>query len=116
LGTVYIPQVPAKHDRATGLWTPTLDVSPAKSFGDVRVMFAQRISSGVPSWQVAEKMQEALADYRHDDFLVALGDPSLIAMCSMFIGLKHDGYLRLLTWDRFNNAYICREINLGNNT
>lgn len=112
--TVYVPQVPAKLDRATGLWIPTVNITHAEKFGVVRQMFEQRVSSGVPMSRLIPRATEALKDFRRDDHLVILGDPSLVALCSMIIGAKNGGFMRILSWDRQADAYIPREIQIGN--
>ena len=111
--TVFIPQQPARFDRATELWMPTVDVQPAAKFGELKVMFDMH-TSRVPLDKLRVPLTRMLDEFKRDDYLVAIGDPSIIAMCSAYIGLKHNGFLQLLTWDRFTHNYISREINLGN--
>ena len=113
MATVFIPQQPARCDRATELWMPTVDVNPAMKFGNLKIMFDMH-TSRVPLDKLRVPLMRMLDEFQRDDYLVAIGDPSIIAMCAAYIGLKNNGYLRLLTWDRFEHSYICREIDLGN--
>ncbi len=53
-----------------------------------------------------------MAKYTRDDYLVAIGDPSLIAIAAAIAVEKTGGLLRLLKWDRQTNDYLVVEINV----
>jgi len=113
LSTVFIPQQPARYDKVADIWLPTVDVSPAAKFGEIKILF-DMTSSRIPLTHLKVPLMKKLEEFQRDDYLVALGDPSIIAMCSAYLGIKHNGYIRLLTWDRFALTYILREFDLGN--
>lgn len=94
------------------MWLPSTDVRPAEEFGELRIMFDMR-ASRISLDKMCGPLAAHLSDFQPDDYLVALGDPSLIAMSAAFIGIKHSGKFQLLTWDRFARKYIRREIDLG---
>jgi len=108
---VYVPQVPSRIDPATRLWIPTVNIEPAKSFGEIEIMLppaAGRLAT-VP---LMEAMREKMKEFRKGDYVVALGDPSLIAIASCISCLKTGGFLRLLKWDRIASQYLEVEVQL----
>lgn len=107
MSVVYIPQLPARFDPSTDLWIPTINVDPAKSWGDLRIMFPQSVSR-VGTAPLIEAMREIMKDVGPQDCVCAVGDPALIAAASCFMS-KRTGLLRLLRWDRFARDYILVE-------
>jgi hypothetical protein len=105
---VFIPQVVSKYDHAKEKMAPTYDFSPAAAFGqlvtilddDVNVMMLARLMPTI---------REALDDFSDDDFLLAVGDPAVIAACAGLI-LRRRRTMKLLKWDRKLRIYINMEI------
>ena len=108
---VFVPQEPSKHDKPSGLWVPTVNLQPATKHGEVIVMLppqANRLHT-VPLIHV---MKDRMADYNEHDFIVAVGDPSLIAAAACIATRKTGGLLRMLKWDRIASDYLITEIKL----
>lgn len=106
---VYAPQVPSKYDIATKLWLPSINLEPAKKFGELVVMLppnANRLHISPLMTALREQMKE----YGPEDYIVAVGDPSLIAAASCIAAKKTGGLLRILKWDRQSSSYISVEI------
>lgn len=106
---VYAPQVPSKYDTATKLWLPSINLEPAKKFGELVVMLppnANRLHISPLMTALREQMKE----YSPEDYIVAVGDPSLIAAASCLAAKKTNGLLRILKWDRQSSSYIAVEI------
>ena len=105
---VFIPQVVTRYDEAKGGEVPVFDFSAAASFGqltpildrDVNVMFLARITKVIG---------EALESFSDDDYLLAVGDPAVIAVCAGLI-LRRKSCMKLLKWDRKLRIYLCLEI------
>jgi hypothetical protein len=53
-----------------------------------------------------------MASFTKDDWLVAVGDPSLIAAAACIAARKTGGVLRLLKWDRLTSDYIAAEMTI----
>jgi hypothetical protein len=53
-----------------------------------------------------------MKDYTEEDYVVAVGDPSLIAAVSCIAVRKTGGLLRILKWDRQTSSYIPVEANV----
>ena len=108
---IYVPQMPATFDKASGLWVPKISIDQAKRFGDVLEILppgANRSAVG----QLAIVMREKLRDAQPGDFLLPTGDPALISLASIYLSRRLDGKLRLLKWDNRLTDYIPMEIDL----
>lgn len=105
---VYAPQVPSKYDQATRLWVPSINLEPAKAFGELVVMLppnANRLHIN----PLVVALREQMRDFSAEDYLVAVGDPSLIAAAACIAAKKTAGLLRILKWDRQSSSYIAVE-------
>lgn len=108
---VYAPQVPSKYDPATRLWVPSINLEPAKEFGELVVMLppnANRLHIN----PLVVALREQMKDYGPEDHIVAVGDPSLIAAAACLAAKKTGGLLRILKWDRLSSSYISVEAQL----
>jgi|APGre2960657468_1045069.scaffolds.fasta_scaffold26690_2 hypothetical protein len=102
---VYAPQVPSKYDSATKLWVPSINLDPAKQYGEVVVMLppnANRLHIN----PLIVALREQMKDLTEEDYLIAVGDPSLIAAAACIAVKKTNGLLRILKWDRLSSSYI----------
>lgn len=107
---VFIPQIIETFDEESQRMTPKYDFSLAEKFGDIhpildrddRIWFTAKITN---------KIRAALADFSDDDYLVAVGDPSIIAMCAGVI-LRRSKGMKMLCWDRRSAEYVALDINL----
>ena len=109
--TVFVPQMPSKFDHSTNLWIPTVNINPAKRFGEVQIILppaASRNSIDV----CADAIARALENSSPLDVIVALGDPTLYAIAAAIYSRKHSGLLRMLKWDRILGDYLLVEIQL----
>ena len=103
---VFAPQQPSRFDTSTRLWIPTMNMQPAAKYGELVVLLppnANRLHT-VP---LLEALKAGMADW-----LVAVGDPSLIAAAACIASRKTGGILRLLKWDRLTSDYIAAEMTI----
>ena len=108
---VYVPQQPSRYDSTVSLWVPTMNLDPAKKHGALIIMFppeGNRLSTG----PLVAAMKHAMRDYSHDDFIVAVGDPSLIAAAACIACRATKGLLRMLKWDRMTSDYVTVEMTI----
>lgn len=108
MSKVYAPQVPSKFDPATKLWVPSINLDPAKQFGEVVTMLppnANRLHIN----PLVVALREQMKDFSAEDYIVAVGDPSLIAAAACIAVKKTGGLLRILKWDRQTSSYIAVE-------
>lgn len=106
---VFVTQIPARLE--AGSWVPTVDLSPAGEFGEVRVMLPSGMNFHAAAPAV-QQLREALRDFRGDrDYFLPLGDPLVMAAAAAIIA-RREGFFRMLKWDRFTRSYHSYEVKL----
>lgn len=108
---VYVPQQPSRFDAATRLWIPNVNLSPAAQFGEVIIMLPPN-ANRLHTAPLVAALKERMADFCDEDWIVAVGDPSLIAAAAVIAAGKASGVLRVLKWDRIASNYIPVEMSL----
>lgn len=102
---VYITQLPSRFDPDTRAWAPTVDVTAAQIFGELRFMFPPGINIQDLS-ATAKSMRCALEafDPERDHFL-PLADPVLMVLGAAQLGARFDRF-KILKWDRHSKKYF----------
>lgn len=108
---VYIPQLPSRFDAATRLWVPSVNLAPAKKFGELIVMLPPE-ANRLHTAPLVASLRDSLKDFGEADYIVAVGDPSLIMAAGCIAARKTGGRLRVLKWDRREADYIPVELNV----
>lgn len=108
---VYVPQQPSRFDAASRLWVPTVNLAPAEEYGDVVVMLPPN-ANRLHTAPLVAAMREQMRDFSGEDFIVAVGDPSLLAAAAVIAANKAGGVLRILKWDRIGSKYLPVEMSL----
>ena len=99
MAKVFVPHVPSRYDSATRLWIPTINLDPAAKHGEVvEILPPSANRAGIAP--VLEVLKTALRSYSSDDYIVAVGDPSLFAAAACIAAKQTGGLLRMLKWDR----------------
>lgn len=116
---VFVTQMPSRRSTPEdqgrgvlqGVWVPTVDLSPATEFGEIRVMLppGMNFHASVP---VIQQLREALLDFRADiDYFLPMGDPLVMAAGAAIIARRESSF-KMLKWDRFTKCYHCYEVKL----
>ena len=102
---VFVVQEPMRRDRLTQRLEPFMDLSPAAAYGDLEVLLKSRAVplSGAP---LIEKLRVKLKDFSSNDFLVLVGDTTLIAAAVLVAGKINHGSVNVLKWNRETASYI----------
>lgn len=111
VSTVYAPQQPSRFDSGYQLWMPTVDLTPACKFGKLQIMLPPNFGMMVGA-PLVDALKERMAGFRATDYLLAVGDPTLIAAAAGIAALRTGGRLQLLKWDRHTRDYIAIELRL----
>jgi hypothetical protein len=107
---VFIPQIIKKFNREKPGTPITFDFSAAERFGEINVILSD--DDDVDDLvAVTRKIKLALDDFDDNDYLIAVGDPTVIAICSGEILIGQDN-MKMLRWDRHRKDYFPVEIKL----
>lgn len=107
---VFIPQVPSRFDTNSGAWMPTVNIDPAKKFGELNVMLPPE-ANRLELSSIVSVLKRMMKDYTDQDYVLALGDPMIIAVAAV-IAERAAGSLRLLRWDRMERQYVLMETSI----
>ena len=112
-GKVYITQDVLKRDKETGIMMPTMDFRKALEYGDLEVCLPEGRLGLVPGPTI-QMLKAKLRDFCDDDYIVAVGDPSVVAMVGAICSEVNMGRFKMLKWDRDSKQYISVSIDLFN--
>ena len=106
---VFIPQLVERFDQGTGRLVPVFDFSAAASFGQLTPILEPSDNIQFLA-HLAPKIRKALQDFGPDDYFVAVGDPTVIAICAGII-FRRNQRANILKWDRKLSIYNNIEVN-----
>lgn len=106
---VFLPQVVKRFDHSSGAMMPAFDFSAAAQFGQLTPIL-EEADDAMFLARITPKIRAALEGFTENDYLLAVGDPAVIAVCAGLI-LRRFKRLNMLKWDRKLKVYISLEIN-----
>lgn len=106
---VFVPMVPARFDHTLREWLPSIDITPAKKFGDLIIMLPPDAAKIGPAPSIAA-MKEAMKGYTERDFILPIGDPALSPILGVLAWKATGGAVRVLKWDRQLRDYVAVEL------
>jgi hypothetical protein len=109
LPRVFIPQLVERFDNRTGRNVPVFDFTSAAAYGTLTPIL-DKDDDPLFLARITPKIRDALADFNDEDYFVAVGDPSVIAVCSGLI-LRRRKTLKMLKWDKKLARYLTLEVN-----
>lgn len=107
----YVPQEPTRFNRETGMRTSILDLTPALRYGSIVVCLPPSVSL-FATHPVAIALAEKMKDFTSDDYLIAVGDPTLIGMAFHIAARRTGGKFNQLKWDRATQQYLALQISI----
>lgn len=107
---VFIPQIPSRYDTNAEAWMPTVNIDPARKFGELNVMLPPE-ANRLELSSIVSVLKRMMKDFGPNDYVLALGDPMIIALAAV-LAERAAGTLRLLKWDRMQREYILMETSL----
>lgn len=105
---VFIPQVVLRFNPQLGKLVPLYDFTPATQHGLLVPVLENDDDTNFLS-RFTPKVKQALSDFTHEDFLLAVGDPCLIALCAAVIS-RRSPIFTMLKWQREIKMYVKMEI------
>lgn len=108
---VFAPHIPSRYDAASRLWVPSVEIAPAERHGTIVVMLPPNAArSGLVPCVAALRERMEQENYGPEDYLIGIGDPSLIGAASCLAVRRTGGLLRMLKWDRMAKDYYVAEV------
>tara|TARA_R110002126_G_scaffold90532_3_gene215723 strand:- start:1988 stop:2350 length:363 start_codon:yes stop_codon:yes gene_type:complete len=104
MSKVFITQEKMRKNIA-GDFVQQFDLTPALKYGKLEVLIPAGRALFAPVLTI-RTLKEKLADFSDDDYLLTVGDPSVIAAAAMIAGEKNKGRVKILKWDRIEHDYI----------
>ena len=105
--TVYIPQETVRRN-ANGDFEPVYDLSPALSYGSLEVLRSS-MPVGIDE-DLIGLLRGKMKEFGDDDYIVAIGDPAVIAAAIMVASRINNGRVKLLRWDRRTRQYLTTQL------
>lgn len=105
MSIVYVVTEPLRRDRDTGELVKVFDPSQAKDFGEVRVLLSSDVKPWVNTGGIAQQLHAGLKTYTAEDYLLLIGNPSLIGMAAAIAASYSGGVLSLLQWNGYRQCY-----------
>jgi len=91
--------------------TRNFDFSPAMKFGRLEVLVPHTQSLLAPVVTV-RNLRDKLADFSDDDYILPVGDPSLIATVAMVASKMNHGRVKFLKWEKSMTDYLVINVDI----
>ncbi len=103
---VFAVHQPTGRDRETGAIKPTMDLSPAREYGELRFVLREWENPFVDLDATAAEVRRVLeGEMQPGDWLLLVGNPVLIGVVAA-VAAQLQGELRMLQWDRAAHRYL----------
>ena len=114
MSRVYAVQQPMMRDRVTRELIPKFDLSDAEVFGDLTFLLGDRAQPWRPndeghlqvSTVILDEIEDRIADFCDDDFLLLTGNPILIGIAAHLAWVTNDGRVKFLQWHGRDRRYM----------
>jgi len=115
MSRVFVVHQPTGRDRLTGAIKPTMDLSPAREFGELRFILREWENPFSDIAATVAEVQRVLRGEGFDerDFLLLVGNPVLIGIVAAEAAYLTYGSLRMLQWNRSEHCYQAVSAQLG---
>tara|TARA_R100000995_G_C3474816_1_gene120314 strand:- start:240 stop:545 length:306 start_codon:yes stop_codon:yes gene_type:complete len=92
---------------------PGVDMTDALRFGDFQELLPRKDQLVISSKPVIHSLRKKLRDFSDEDYILCLGDPSIIAVVAAVASDLNRGRFKLLKWDRRLEKYYPVEVNIN---
>lgn len=101
--TVFVPHLTNRFEAQLGRRVPVKDISQATQFGNLEIIIESAGSVAfIPSMQ--EEVARKMANFKDGDYILAIGDPVIIAACAIQAA-KCGKEILFLKWNRATSTY-----------
>jgi|TARA_B100000214_G_scaffold99493_1_gene69283 aspartyl/asparaginyl beta-hydroxylase (cupin superfamily) len=99
---VYVIQQPA----------PNINILSASDYGYLVICLPNRDQAILSTAPYVQKMRKNLQDIRKQDYLLAVGDPTIIALSAIIASEQTNGQFNMLKWDKREYRYYPLEFDI----
>ena len=99
---VYVIQQPA----------PNINILSASDYGYLVICLPNRDQAILSTAPYEQKMRKNLQDIRQQDYLLAVGDPTIIALSAIIASEQTNGQFNMLKWDKREYRYYPLEFDI----
>lgn len=112
--TVYAVQVPHYFDQGAKEWRPKVNVHNATPYGAVVSLVPHdQVQAALVTQPTLSTLRRKLKDFNDDDYLLPVGDITLVAMAVAVALDVNRRRVKLLRWSRERKAYDVIDLNLS---
>lgn len=92
-----------------GVERPSMNLTPAREFGEVEILMksSQSMLAPVPT---VRALRDKLRNFSDDDYILPVGDPVLMSTVAMVASEMNHGRVKYLKWDRIQRAYFVIQV------
>ena len=94
---------------------PKVDVVSANRFGELKALADRREQVHLRPENIINNLKRQLRCFNDDDYLLLIGDPSIIGIACSIASDINMGYYKVLKWDRKREKYHPIEVNIRRN-
>ena len=106
MSRVFAVHQPTGRDRATGAIKPTMDLTPALEYGELRFILREWENPFSDIGATLTEVRRVLgSEMRAGDWLLLVGNPVLIGLVAVVAAELFDDF-RVLQWDRTVHQYL----------
>ena len=88
-----------------------VDITDALRFGEFENLLPRQDQLMISSQPVVHALKKKLKDFSDDDYILCLGDPSIIATVAVVAASMNRNRFKMLKWDRHLKKYYPVEVN-----
>ena len=92
---------------------PNRDILSAEKYGDLVPILPPGYQLILSPGPTVQKIKKVLKDFNDKDYLLLMGDPSLIAVACSIAAINNINKYKVLKWDRERRKYYPLEININ---
>lgn len=112
MNKVFIPQEPTRWDPIEKKLVSIMNFGEAGKFGETVICLPPG-KIALTTQPTVFQLQKLMRGFCDDDFIICVGDPSLIAMTATVAAAYNRGRYKLLKYDRNSGGYISIQVDLN---
>lgn len=109
---VFVVQNTHQMNESSGSLEPKFNLQPAAEFGEL-IFLVSPTARPFRSEVLIKEMREKLEDFSDDDYLLLIGNPSLMGFATAIAAIQNQGRVKVLQWSGKYRRYEAIEADFG---